>query len=163
MTPLDLDKLNARSPYVVWRQKGELRFKTDYEIVYSVDFEREYSYTDSNAFWFNLYNRSAKKSPNDIKLQKTIVCIIEEFFRSNPDILLYICDTADSQQAVRARLFLRWFNAYNKNTLYVIRTALVIDEGEANYISLIIQRTHPLFNAVIKRFDQEIAMFQGEK
>lgn len=61
MIPLDLDKLNARSPYTVWRQRDELRFKTDYDIVYSIDFEREHSYTDCNAFWFNLYNRSAKK------------------------------------------------------------------------------------------------------
>lgn len=74
-----------------------------------------------------------------------------------------MCDTADSQQAVRARLFMRWFNAYEKNKQYVIRTALVIDEGEANYISLIIQRTHPQFKAIVERFDQEIGMFQDGK
>ncbi|WP_219817613.1 DUF6169 family protein [Xylanibacter ruminicola] len=42
---------------------------------------------------------SQEKSPGDIKIQKTIICIIEEFFRKNPDILLYMCSTEDNHQA----------------------------------------------------------------
>ncbi len=28
---------------------------------------------------------------------------------TNPDILLYMCDSANNQQAQRSRLFLHWF------------------------------------------------------
>ena len=42
----------------------------------------------------------------------SVVRIIIEFFRANPDILLYMCDNANNQQAQRNRLFLRWFMGF---------------------------------------------------
>lgn len=163
MNPLELSLLNLRSPYVVWEDVQGLHFRTDYEVVYMVDFCLYDVGTGTPAYWFNLYNLNCKNSPNDPKLQKTIICIVEEFFRVNPDILLYICDTAYNQQAMRARLFYRWFKSSSPEYRYVIRTAVVMDEGVANYIALIIPRTHPELTGILQYFDCEVAMFKENK
>lgn len=144
-----------------------LIFVTDSGITYRVDFE-----LDSNpfftAYWFNLANPNHMKSPNDVKIGQTVICIIEEFFRVNPEVLLYMCSTDDGQQAQRNRLFLRWFNGYEQQKRYVIRAADVrsVDpEGRPSkdYVALIVQRTHPLLEEIVSRFDDEIRMFNDNK
>lgn len=149
-------------PYPVWYESKEILFKTDYNILYSVAFELD-DMLGINAYWFRITNRSGKKSPNDKKIQQTVIIIIEEFFRKNPDILLYICDTANEQQAQRDRLFLRWFNAYEQKKKYVIKTAIVFDEGIPNYISIIVPVGHPKLEAIQATFENEITMFQNCK
>lgn len=84
-------------------------------------------------------------------------------FVKNPDILLYMCDTANEQQAQRDRLFLRWFNAYEQKKKYVIKTAVVYDEGIPNYVSLIVPIEHPLLEDIQATFESEIIMFQNNK
>lgn len=162
MNELDFSRINLFSPYPVWKSDNELFFKTDYDILYSVSFEQD-EMIELTAYWFRITNRSGKKSPSDKKIQQTVIVIIEEFFRTNPEILLYMCDTANEQQAQRDRLFLRWFNSYSQKGKYVIKTALVMDEGEANYIALIIPSNHPALQDVITTFDEEINMFQTHK
>lgn len=162
MNKLDLSQINVLAPYPVWYEEGEILFKTDYNILYSVAFELD-DVLSLKAYWFRITNRSAKKSPSDKKVQQTIIHIIEEFFQKNPDILLYMCDTANEQQAQRDRLFLRWFNAYEQKKKYVIKSAVVMDEGEANYVSLIVPVIHPQLEAIINTFDREISMFQNNK
>ena len=163
MNPLDLTRLNFRSPYMVWENERGFSFKTDHGIFYSAEFDREISNLNVVAYWFNLTNNSQKNSPNDEKIRETVVCVIEEFFRVNPDILLYICDTANNQQAMRARLFLRWFNKFAESKDFVIKTAEVKSEEESDYVALIIQKSHPSFDDIIALFESEITMFQTNK
>ena len=163
MKALDLNQVNAHSSYKVWiSPNGKYVFETDYDILYAVDFEE-----DNNpyykAYWFNLTNPEGQKSPGDAKKGQTVICIIEEFFRQNPDILLYMCSTDNGKQAQRARLFLRWFNGYEQQQKYVIKSTEVKGEGRQEYVALIIQRTHPLLDEVIARFDDEISMFNDFK
>jgi hypothetical protein len=162
-SPLNLERLNLRAPYVVWESSGEYLFKTDFGINYSVGFDLEPAGLGVKAYWFNLTNRDLKNSPNDSKLRATVVCIIEEFFKSNPDILLYLCDTAENQQAMRARLFFRWFETYGEKQQFIIRTALVESDEESNYVALIVQRNHPQLETILQLFDSEIGMFQSNK
>ena len=92
-----------------------------------------------------------------------MILIIEELFRSNPDILLYMCDSADNQQAQRSRLFLHWFNAYGQQADYYTRTEMVKDGDEENYIALIVKRDHPDLQMIIDVFNKQIAMFRANK
>ncbi len=163
MKELDLNIVNAHSDYRVWLSpKGKYVFKTDHDILYAVDFE-----LDSNpyyiAYWFNLANPEHQKSPNDVKIAQTIICIIEEFFRQNPEILLYMCSTDGGQQAQRARLFLRWFNGYEQQQKYFIKTSEVKGEELTEYVALIIQRSHPKLEEIVQRFDEETGMFNELK
>ena len=131
MNRLDIEAINFRSPYDVYSDNDQYVFVTDAGIEYHVDFE-----LDSNpyytAYWFNLANPEQTKSHGDKKIPQTVICIIEEFFLANPDIMLYLCSTANNQQAQRARLFLRWFNGYEQRQHYYIRAVEV--KGEERII-----------------------------
>ena len=163
MNRLDVEAINSHSPYDVHSYADEYVFVTDTGIEYHVDFE-----LDSNpyytAYWFNLANPEQQKSPGDKKIPQTVICIIEEFFRKNPDIMLYMCSTANNQQAQRARLFLRGFNGYEQRQRYYIKAVEVKGDDQCkDYVALIIQRTNPLLDEIIARFDSEIAMFNEFK
>ena len=164
MNRLDIDGINLSSPYTVAEIRGSLHFRTDHDIEYIVSFDE-----DSNpyytAYWFNLTNPEHAKSPGDVKIGQTVICIIEEFFRQNPDILLYLCSTDGGQQAQRSRLFLRWFNKAEQQKHYIIRTAEIKgdDEGGEEYVAVIAQRTNPNINQVLQYFESEIYMFNEHK
>ena len=167
METLNVTRININAPYKVWNEGSIYRFETDNGIKYLVDFE-----LDSNpfytAYWFNLTNPEHTKSPGDIKIAKTVVCIIEEFFRLNPEVLLYMCSTDNGQQAQRCRLFLRWFNGYEQQKRYVIKSTEVkgVDpEGKPRkeYVALIVPRVHPLLDEIIERFEEEVQMFNDNK
>lgn len=163
MKPLDLFLLNLKAPYTVWESDGLYSFKSEHGILFDVEFEQASAIAGTAAYWFGIYNRSHQNSPLDAKVQETVVSIIEEFFRQNPDILLYMCDTADNQQAVRARLFHRWFDAHGGSERYVIRTAVLMDDETPNYVSIIVQKSNPDLAIILHFFDSEIGEFQDNK
>jgi len=167
MNDLDINAINYHSPYIVGYDGKAYIFVTDHQITYRVDFD-----LDNNpfftAYWFNLANPDHLKSPNDIKIAQTIICIIEEFFNKNPNILLYMCSTDDGKQAQRARLFLRWFNGYEQQLKYVIKSTDVRGIGSdgkpiREYIALIVQRSHPQLNEISLFFEEELQMFNENK
>ena len=88
MNALSLRRININAPYKVWSDGNRLRFESDNGIMYLADFELD-SNPFFNAYWFNLANPLHRKSPGDVKIAQTVICIIEEFFRQNPDVLLY--------------------------------------------------------------------------
>ena len=67
-----------------WRAKMEVKlaneytFKTEHDIVYSVDFKEELTLSPIPAYWFDLTNLSHKPSPNDPKVRETVIRIIVE-------------------------------------------------------------------------------------
>lgn len=163
MNPINLSILNRLSPYSVELCNQDYIFRTDYDIEYAVNFNYESAFGGLAAYWFDLSNRSQKVSPNDPKVRETIIRIIIEFFRSNPDILLYMCDNANDQQAQRNRLFLRWFTGEGQSKFFCLKTATVMDDGIENFIAMIVPRHHPYLNIIIAQFDEEIAMFRENK
>ena len=163
MKALELNILNRLAPYEVELRDGEYYFHTDFDIVYSAEFKYEPAFGGTPAYWFDLTNRSGKASPNDPKVRDTVIRIIIEFFRANPDIILYMCDSANDQQAQRNRLFLRWFMGAEQSKLFYIKTEMVIDEGVENFIAIIVPLSHPYLEDIIERFDAEIEMFRANK
>lgn len=162
MNSLSVENINTFSPYTVWGVDDVLFFKTEHDVEYSVDFDKD-EIPEYDAYWLNLNNLNKKPSPNDVKVPQTVICIIEEFFDKNPDILLYMCSRYKDQQAQRARLFLRWFNGYKQREKYLIKSVDVRGEGLMEYVAMIVPRTHPNIDAISQRFDEEVAMFNDMK
>lgn len=104
MNRLDVNLINLFSSYHVWEEHGRFFFETDNGLKYFVDFTLEDN-PKFVAYWFNLVRMTGTTSPNDKKIWQTVFCVIEAFFRANPDILLYMCSTVGGQQAQRVRLF----------------------------------------------------------
>ena len=126
MNTLNLIQPNLRSPYEVWNESdNDYFFVTDHGVVYKISFGDDAPIWKSGAYTFDIQNTNQKASPSDQKVKMTIISIVEEFFRNNADILLYICETGDNKQAMRNRLFIRWFNEYSFQQDYILRTAMV--------------------------------------
>lgn len=126
------------SPYPVWQNSSDsYKFRTDFGVVFRVVFTRNQDiWQDNEAYEFGLFNENGLTSPNDTKVKATIQCIIEEFFLTNPNILLYQCETGDNRQAMRARLFKRWFSDYEFAERYCVKVSVLKADNIDNCLTL---------------------------
>lgn len=160
MKSLDLNRLNMKAPYPVWQvAEGAYGFKTAYDVLYRIVFTPDQTIWDEGAYEFGILNENHKTSPGDKKLRDTVCCIIEEFFVSNPNILLYQCETGDNRQAMRERLFLRWFCEYEHNKKYYIKVSEIVAEGISNFAAVIVQRNNPEAAQILEDFDNFVGFF----
>ena len=157
MNKLDLDAINESAPYHVWQKtERDFLFTTDYGIVYKIGFIDDDTIWPTGAYQFLIINESNLSSPNDKKLQQTIFRIIEAFFQRNPEILLYLCETGDGKQALRSRLFIRWFKEYSIHNDYYFDTIEMKAEGVDNFAAIIVQKSNPMINQIISEFNDVI-------
>lgn len=64
-----------------------------------------------------------------------------------------IRDTDDGREAMRNRLFVRWFTEKVDPTRYTIKTAHCQVEDQVFYTAIILQKTHPYYAEVTTEFD----------
>ena len=163
MNTLNLARINEQSPYEVWQtSEGDFNFQTDFDVFYRISFRIEQTIWDDGAYEFSIINQNQRSSPNDKKVRDTIFLIIEEFFASNPDILLYQCETGDNRQAMRDRLFLRWFKEYEHSDKFFIKVSTITAEKVTNYAAVIVEKKNPQLETIIKDFDDFIGFFQNK-
>lgn len=162
MNPLDLAYINRLAPYKVWTEDGDYLVETSYELLFRIGFMDDYSIWPTGTYQFFIINESNRPSPNDEKLKATVFRIIEAFFAANPDILLYICETGDGRQAFRNRLFIRWFNSYNKRDIYVMQTAEVQEGDIMNFAALIVQKSNPRLKEILSEFNETIRILTSK-
>ena len=159
MNPLDLARINRLAPYKVWTENGcDYLVETSRGQIFEIGFMDDYSIWPTGAYQFTISNQSHQPSPLDLKLRETILLLIEAFFDSNPDILLYICETGDGRQAFRSRLFIRWFNTYSGRDAYVMQTAEVQEGKTRNFAALIVQKSNPRLTEILAEFDETISI-----
>ena len=163
MNPLDLAYINRLAPYKVWTENGRSFFvETNQDLLFRVDFMDDFSIWPQGAYQFSIVNENHLPSPSDDKLKATVFRILEAFFAVNPDILLYICDTGDGRQALRSRLFVRWFNSYSLRDAYVLRTAEILDSDVWNFAALIVQRSNPRVDEILAEFDETVQVLTNK-
>ena len=88
----------------------------------------------------------------DANIQTTIVAIINEFFRVNHDVLLYICDNKDKREEARSRLFIRWLKQEDKEGKYCFDTSSALVEGQEIIVSIIVERNNPQLHGILNEF-----------
>lgn len=136
-------------------------FETDSNIRYQVKFVPSGYLWESNPFYadythefafFPLENNTGKSPPLDKKVPLTIALIFKDFFRENKNIVVYICDSSDSKQAVRFRKFNTWFN-YFKGISFLKMDMNIEDKQEGTiYTSLIMRADNPYLDKVMIEF-----------
>ena len=117
MVALSIENINSKAPYkVLCREDRPFNyyFRTDFSVDFNISIKPDYSIIPSGANALDIINAGHKPSPNDPKFRQTLIAIIEEFFEKNNDVMLYITETGDEKQMFRNRLFVRWFNTYEK-------------------------------------------------
>ena len=99
MEELELDRINANSPYIVELDFSTdlFKFVSDFGVSFSVAFEKDELLQSGESYQFALTNYEGTKSPRDSKVRETVMCIVDEFFRKNQAALLYICETGAFQ------------------------------------------------------------------
>ncbi len=164
MKPLSVQAINNISPYEVSEIGTNCyQFFTEHGVHCSVEFVYDDSLMSRETYHLVIVNVNHKKSPNDIKLRDTILTIIDEFFEVNNTTLLYICETGDKKQALRNRLFERWFSSYERRTQYTfVASSLKDDEGIENYAAIIVRNDNPDIGAIVSEFTSTIALLSSK-
>lgn len=159
MEVLNLTALNLSAPYrVMFVGSGNgYSFVTDSGVLYAVSFVPDDMIRSADSYQFIIGNVNGKKSPRDNKLKVTILAIIEEFFATNQDALLYICETSDGKQKMRNRLFDYWFQACEQKGKYTMLSTNFVEDGEENYAAVIIKNDNPDMPKVMAEFSEAIS------
>ena len=161
MNTLRLENINLHAPYKVMQDPERLNnfyFVSDSGTRFDVDFTVNEAIIPSGAYEFGITNKQFKSSPHDTKLRLTIFAIIEEFFDVNgEDTMLYLAETGDRKQAFRNRLFVRWFNIYERREYFYMKTAEGKMDGVMNFLAIISRKDNPHLPQAIAEFDETIS------
>jgi hypothetical protein len=158
MINLSVNAINQRAPYKV-EQTGDtsFMFETKHGTVYSVGFMQDVSFYSEGVYQFYLINLSSKTIGVDKKISETIRVVIEEFFSHKEVVMLYICDTADTRQEYRDRLFKIWFNTYEKNDLYALYSEGLTIDNVHYFSGILLRKDHPSHINILSAFHNFIA------
>ncbi len=164
MNSLSLHAVNASSSYEVSAvDDGCYQFFTDYGVHCTVEFVLDDSLLSHETYHLIIVNVNHQKSPSDVKVRDTIIAIIDEFFVENNTTLLYICETGDKKQALRNRLFERWFSTYERKAQYTfVASSLKDEEGIENYTAIIVRNDNPELSAIIAEFTETISLLSSK-
>ena len=164
MKSIDIALVNRLSPYTVWTSTGrDFFFITDAGNLFVVSFVDDPSIWETSCYQLIITNGSDSPSHNDPKLRETILQIISGFFASNSGILLYICDSEDGKQAIRNRLFMKWFALYKEREKYrLCTTEMVYRKGVPYYAAIIVQSSNPQIDEILAEFNRVIGLLKSK-
>ena len=151
---LSVDKINENSPYwVIPLDEKTFRFITKNGIVYRVGFYQDPYFLKDRAYHFFIANEDKDVAPpKDANVYKVITCVIEEFFRQDKSVMLYICDPHDHREAIRDNLYKRWFNSYPHHDELTLQTEELDFEGYIVYTGMIIRNDHPEYEEILATY-----------
>lgn len=160
MNTLNLKDINVQAPYKVTSEDQFpylFYFYTDFGVEYEISIKANDTFVPSGAFALDIRNKWNQPSPGDPKFRQTLMAIVEEFFRKNNDVLLYVTETKDKKQAFRNRLFIRWFNTYEYRDRFFIKTAEGKMLGQMNFMAIISRFDNPNLQKAIEEFEDTIS------
>lgn len=64
------------------------------------------------------------------------------------------CDTSDSREASRNRLFANWFRKFAERGAYEFRSTSSYIEGEGFYAAIIVELKNPKLQSILEDFDR---------
>ena len=160
MNSLSLKNINENAPYQVIQMEGLphlFYFHTDFDVDYEISIKPNDTFICCGAYTLDIRNIRNQTSPGDTKLRLTIMAIIEEFFRCNNEVMLYVVETDDGKQSFRDRLFVRWFNTYEHHDSFIIQTAEGKMDDQMNFMAMISRKDNPRLQQAISEFKETIA------
>ena len=164
MIQLSLDDINNQAHYyVMLSPKGSYIFETELGIHYSISFEDETPVGGCTTYQFIIEKIDRVRSPHDPNVEQTILAIIDEFFKTHLDVMLYMCDDSDGREEKRNRLFLTWFEKNAEPGRFTIRTAHAKVEKKGFYAAIIVENRNPMLQAIIDDFEQTAQVLTAGK
>ena len=164
MIYFSLKRILEHAPYDLVLSGSDFMFQTDLGIHYIVSFSKEDIVLGGcNTYQLIIRKIEEARSPHDPKVEATILAIIKEFFRSNLEVMLYLCDTSDGREESRNRLFITWFDRYIDKDGFIIRKAHTQVEDEGMFLCIIVDKRNPRLKAITDDFDEKAAMLTEGK
>ena len=154
MKQLNIDRINAKAPYKVSEDGKQLVFETRHGLHYEIRFFEEQPIGGCETWQFSFAKAEDMATPEDPYVRFTLFAVIDEFFTDNDNVMLYICDTSDSREAARNRLFIRWFKHSAEPDRFTIRSASTTIEGQGFFAAIIVENRNPLLTDITADFDQ---------
>ncbi len=109
-------------------------------------------------FAIRIVNPPARLPLADRFVEPTVVAIFRDFFARHGMVAIYVCDSSDNRQAVRARLFDRWFQNNRSFGFIKVDTSLNDPVGLI-YLSMIVHSSYrhsvAVAAAFVKLIDEE--------
>lgn len=103
-------------------------------------------------FVIALTNSSDGRLPlADPLIEPTIVKIFQDFFARRGVVAVYICDSSDNRQAVRSRMFNRWYERY-RGLGFVKMDGALLDPFGIIYTSIIVHQSYAHKEQVLSAF-----------
>ena len=162
MIKFSLSRILEESPYDLFLSGTDLRFITDFGIHYSVSFNKEdIVLGECETYQLIIRKIDEIRSKHDPKVEKTILAIIDEFFKSNLEILLYMCDTSDGRESIRNRLFISWFEKYANKERFTICKAFTSVEGQGLFIGIIVENRNPKIYDIITDLNEQAKLLSA--
>lgn len=158
-----LRRMLEHSPYELSLSGSDFTFQTDLGVHYMVSFSKE-DIVLGGCDTYQLIIRKIEevKSPHDPKIEATILAIVHEFFLSNMEVLLYMCDTSDGRERSRHRLFLSWFDKHEKDRFTICQAHAEV-EGEGLFLCIIVDNRHPKLAIIKADFEEKAALLTDGK
>ena len=157
MISLSLDRINAKSPYIVVENGGGYEFRTENGILYRIRFLQEDPIGGCDTYQFAISTIDNVRSAHDPNISAITFIIIDEFFTEYENVLLYYCDSTDHREEGRNRLFIRWFEKAASPNRFTIRTTHAFVEGQGIYVAIIVENRNPLLQAITDEFEATAA------
>lgn len=132
----------------------QFSFVTRHGLHYEIRFFEEQPIGGCETWQFSFAKAEDTPAAEDPYVRFTLFAVIDEFFTENDNVMLYICDTSDSREAARNRLFIRWFKQSAEPGRFTIRTANATIEGQGFYAAIIVENRNPLLTDITADFDQ---------
>ena len=164
MIKFSLQHIAEHAPYDLLLAGNDFMFQTDLGIHYSVSFNKEDIVLGGcDTYQIIIRKIEEARSRHDPKVEATILAIIDEFFRSNQEVLLYMCDTSDGREESRNRLFLTWFERYAGKHRFTIRQAHARIEGEGLFFCIVVDNRNPHLKAITADFEENAMLLAENK
>lgn len=154
MIDLSLDRINAKSPYQISKTEGGFEFRTNRGVLYRIRFLQEDSIGGCDTYQFAISKINDVHSSYDPNISAVTFIIIDEFFTSYENVLLYYCDSSDHREAGRNRLFIRWFEKAANPARFTICSTHAVVEGQGIYVSIIVENRNPKLKAITTDFEE---------
>ena len=97
-------------------------------------------------------NPTGGRLPADALIAPTIRAIFYDFFRSNEQVIVFICDSFDGRQKARMRKFMNWY--YTDIQRYFFKVDIGIPDLKGDIlVSAILKVQNPYFSQFVKVFE----------
>lgn len=113
----------------------------------------------------DFYEANNQKFFNDPLVEITITNIVNDYFESNPDIILnYVCDSADFKQDFRRKLFDKWYRNTQNNEFSKINFQYQLEKENMIYhLSFIFKTEFYNIEYVIEEANLQLEKFSSFK